>query len=159
MAQIFPGRYTADVDGDFVVFLIGMRINRALKVRKWWPVFTAMRPMLKAHESKPELGVLDTRLAIISPREPLIIQIWRSFEQLESFAREDMLHTEPWKTYFKVVGATSGDVGIWHETFQVRAGEYECIYGNMPRFGLANAGDHRGMGSASRARERIGVRS
>ena len=90
---------------------------------------------------------------------PLIIQFWRSFEQLEHFAREDMLHTEPWKTYFKVVGSSSGDVGIWHETFQVRAGEYECIYGNMPRFGLANAGEHRGLGSASRARERIGARS
>ena len=28
MPQIFPGRYTADVEGDFVVFLIGMRVNR-----------------------------------------------------------------------------------------------------------------------------------
>jgi len=63
MAQIFPGRYTADIEGDFVVFLIGMRINRFLKVRKWWPVFTAMPPMLKAHEQHPDLGVLDTRRA------------------------------------------------------------------------------------------------
>lgn len=159
MAQIFPGRYSADIDGDFVVFMIGMRINRPLKVRKWWPVFTAMRPMLKVHEDKPELGVLDTRLALISPREPLIIQIWRSFDELEHFAREDMLHTEPWKSYFKNVGAASGDVGIWHETFKVRAGEYEAVYGNMPRFGLANAGEHRGLGSASRARERISARA
>ena len=157
MAQIFPGRYTADVEGVFVVFLIGMRINRVLKVRKWWPVFTAMGPMLKAQEEHPDIGVLDTRRAFLSPREPLIIQFWRSFEQLEHFAREDMLHTEPWKTYFKLVGPSSGDVGIWHETFQVRAGEYECIYGNMPRFGLANAGEHRALGSASRARERMTV--
>ncbi len=159
MATVFPGRYTADVDGDFVVFLIGMRINKPLKLRLWWPVFSAMRPMLKAHEENPDIGVLDTRVALMSPREPLIIQIWRSFDDLERFAREDMLHTEPWKSYFKAVGVNSGDVGIWHETFQVRAGEYESVYGNMPRFGLANAGEHRGLGSASQARERIGAKA
>lgn len=159
MPEIFPGRYTADVEGDFVVFLIGMRINSFRKVRKWWPVFSAMRPMLKAHEEHPELGVLETRLAILSPRMPLILQTWRSFDQLEHFAREDMLHTEPWKSYFKNVGAASGDVGIWHETFKVAAGDYEAVYANMPRFGLANAGEHRGLGSASRARERISARA
>ncbi len=158
MAQIFPGRYTADIEGDFVVFLIGMRINKPLKIRKWWPVVTAMRPMLKAQEANPDIGVLDTRQALLSPREPLIIQIWRSFDVLARFAREDMIHTEPWKTYFKVVGASSGDVGIWHETYRVRAGDYETAYGNMPRFGLANAGEHRGLGSASRARERISAK-
>jgi Domain of unknown function (DUF4188) len=36
----------------------------------------------------------------------------------------------------------SGEVGIWHETFRVRAGEYEAVYGNMPVFGLAAAGAH-----------------
>jgi len=119
----------------------------------------AMPPMLKAHEANPGLGGLDTRHALRSPRMPVIIQIWRSFDELEHFARENMLHTEPWKTYFKVVGAASGDVGIWHETYKVAAGDYEAIYGNMPRFGLATAGRHRGLGSASRARERISARA
>jgi hypothetical protein len=58
--HIHTGRYTADIDGDFVVFLIGMRFD-------------------------------------------------------------------------------SGDVGIWHETYRVRAGEYETVYGNMPTYGLAAA--------------------
>ena len=38
MAHINKGRFTADVsglDGEVVVFLIGMRINRPLKVRAW----------------------------------------------------------------------------------------------------------------------------
>jgi hypothetical protein len=26
---VFPGRYAATIDSDFVVFLIGMRVNRA----------------------------------------------------------------------------------------------------------------------------------
>jgi hypothetical protein len=33
-----------------------------------------------------------------------------------------------------------GDVGIWHETYRVRSGEYEAIYSGMPLFGLAKAG-------------------
>ena len=31
---------------------------------------------------------------------------------------------------------------IWHETFRVRAGEHEAVYGNMPVFGLAAASTH-----------------
>jgi hypothetical protein len=30
MSKIIPARVTAQLDGDFVVFLIGMRVN------KWW---------------------------------------------------------------------------------------------------------------------------
>jgi hypothetical protein len=40
--EVRPGRYTADIEGDFVVFLIGMRFNHPLRVRKWLPVATAM---------------------------------------------------------------------------------------------------------------------
>ncbi len=32
-----------------------------------------------------------------------------------------------------------GDVGIWHETYLVRAGEYETVYSGMPLVGLAKA--------------------
>jgi hypothetical protein len=35
MSQLFPGRYTAEIDEPFVVFLIGMRVNRLFAVRKW----------------------------------------------------------------------------------------------------------------------------
>jgi hypothetical protein len=31
MAKVIPGRYTAQTDEPFVVFMIGMRINRLLK--------------------------------------------------------------------------------------------------------------------------------
>ena len=52
----------------------------------------------------------------------------------------------------------TGDVGIWHETYRVRAGEYEVVYGNMPLFGLAAAGRHRPAGSkANSAAARIGA--
>ena len=47
MATIFRGRYTGTIEGSFVVFLIGMRINDFRKVGEWLPVARAMRPMLE----------------------------------------------------------------------------------------------------------------
>ena len=43
-----------------------------------------------------------------------------------------------WRTYWKRVGK-GAPPGIWHETYLVRAGEYEAIYGNMPPHGLGKA--------------------
>jgi hypothetical protein len=44
-----------------------------------------------------------------------------------------------WRDFNRRV-ASNGDVGIWHETFLIKDGAYECLYNNMPRWGLANAG-------------------
>jgi len=49
------------------------------------------------------------------------------------------LHWPAWVDFNSRVGRSRGDVGIWHETYQVRAGEYECVYSGMPPFGLAKA--------------------
>ncbi|KEF41881.1 MAG: hypothetical protein ER33_09045 [Cyanobium sp. CACIAM 14] len=38
---------TAEIEGDFVVFLIGMRINKIWKVHRWLPVFQAMPRMIR----------------------------------------------------------------------------------------------------------------
>jgi len=135
MANIVPKRVTAEMEGDFVVFLIGMRINKPLKVHKWLPVFRAMSRMIKELERRPESGFLGH---IFGPR--VIVQYWRSFEHLETYARDpDHLHWPAWTDFNKRVGRSRGDVGIWHETYQVRAGEYECVYSGMPAFGLAKA--------------------
>ncbi len=32
-------------------------------------------------------------------------------------------------------------MGIFHESYLVQAGEYECVYANMPRTGLARVGE------------------
>ena len=48
MATIVPGRMTtANRTEHFVVFLIGMRLNRPLRIEKWWPVFQAMPRMIR----------------------------------------------------------------------------------------------------------------
>ncbi len=141
MATVFPGRYTAVAEGGFVVFLIGMRLNRPWKVHRWWPVFMAMGPMLARLARDPSLGLLGYR---IQPglRTVTVLQYWRSFADLERFARSPQgPHLAAWRRFNRTVG-TSGDVGIWHETFQVAPGAYECIYVNMPRYGLAAATAH-----------------
>ena len=86
------------------------------------------------------------------------LQYWRSFAQLDRFARETgEPHLPTWKWFNREVGA-SGEVGIWHETYKVHPGAYECIYINMPRFGLAAAGMHTPIGStAQSAARRIGA--
>jgi len=153
---VHPGRYVAKADDDFVVFLIGMRVNRPWKVVKWLPMFFAMPRMLMWLDKHPQAGLLGWHNAFL--HGPAVVQYWRSFEDLDRFARAaDQPHMPAWKRFNKAVRA-SGDVGIWHETYRVRAGEYEAIYGNMPRVGLAGAFAHEPIGSTSQtAARRIGA--
>ena len=133
------GRYTAVLDGDFVVFLIGMRINKLWKVHKWIGPFLAMPRMLRELQRHPEKGLLGVRLSV-NGRTATVIQYWRSFDQLEAFAKNpDDPHLPAWKAFNRAVGA-GGDVGVYHETYRVAAGEHESIYSNMPVMGLAAAG-------------------
>jgi hypothetical protein len=139
MAQIVPARMTAQLDGDFVVFLIGMRINKWWKFWKWLPVATAMPRMLIELAKQPELGLLHARNVFGFPNL-LVIQYWRSFEQLQAYAtNQSLAHLPAWRDFNRRV-ASNGDVGVWHETFLVKGGAHETLYNNMPRWGLANAG-------------------
>ena len=137
MADIRNGRYMADTSNlgdELVVFLIGMRVNRPLRVAKWWPVFVAMPKMLRYLEQHPEKGLLGYRQAVLP--SPLLVQYWRSFADLNRFARDaEDPHLEPWREFNRRVGS-SGDVGIWHETYRVATNSIETIYGNMPPSGL-----------------------
>ena len=154
---VLPGRYTARIDGDFVVFLIGMRLNRPWKLRRSLFVLGAMRPMVKELEAQPELGMLHAEYGLFYGG-PALVQFWRSFDHLERYARDaDSLHLPAWRRFNQLVRG-SGDVGIWHETFRVRSGEYEAIYGNMPRVGLGAVGEHAPLGSTTSAARRIGAR-
>jgi Domain of unknown function (DUF4188) len=139
MAEVQNGRQMADVSqlGDeVVVFIIGMRINKPWKPRLWWPVFVAMPKMLKYLTEHPEKGLLGYQQSVL----PLfLVQYWRSFADLEAFARDgDDPHLEQWRQFNRDVGA-SGDVGIWHETYRVKTSDIETIYGNMPAHGLGAA--------------------
>jgi len=157
VASIHPGRFTAEIDGPFVVFLIGMRVNRLLAVSKWLPVARAMGPMVSHLLAHKELGLLHAQ-SYAYWRGAALVQYWRSFEHLERFARDPALaHLDAWKRFNRAVGA-DGSVGIWHETYLVQADQYECVYGNMPRFGLAMAGEHvPALGARETAKRRLGL--
>ena len=131
-------RLTATLDGDFVVFLIGLRVNAPLKIHKWLPVLRAMPRMIAELEAKPEHGFLHAETWFA--RTTLMVQNWRSLEQLLAYAKlRDAEHLPAWQAFNKTVG-TDGSVGIWHETYVVSAGRYENVYVNMPEFGLGCAG-------------------
>jgi Domain of unknown function (DUF4188) len=137
VANVVPKRVTAEIEGDFIVFLIGMRINKFWKPWKWLPTFVAMPRMIRELERRPESGFLGaTQYIAGGPRSPMLVQYWRSFEHLEAYARsKDAAHWPAWVAFNKRVGS-DGDVGIWHETYLVAAGRYECVYNNMPPTGL-----------------------
>ena len=136
--MIRPERLTATLEGDFVVFLIGMRINSPLKIHKWLPVARAMPRMIEELYRKPELGFLHAESWF--SRTIVIVQYWRSMEQLLSYAKSrESEHLPAWQAFNKAVG-TDGTVGIWHETYAASPGSYENVYVNMPAFGLGKAG-------------------
>ena len=137
MTRICAERMTARIDGEIVVFLIGMRINRFWKVHKWLPVARAMPRMIAELAAAPESGFLGAEQWLGNPT--IMLQYWRSFEALERYAKNrSAQHLPAWAAFNRAVGS-GGDVGIWHETYRVRPGDYECIYNNMPLFGLARA--------------------
>jgi hypothetical protein len=71
----------------------------------------------------------------------LLVQYWRSFAQLEQYARAgEHLHLPAWRRFNKLV-RDNGSVGIYHETYQVDTSNVETVYGNMPPFGLGLVGD------------------
>jgi len=136
--KIIKQRIAAQIEGDFVIFLIGARINGITKIPKFLPVGRAMGRMIRELEEHPELGMLHVE-SWFSLRSTIMVQYWRSFDQLHAYARmKDAEHLPAWADFNRRIGS-NGDIGIWHETYLVRAGEYEAIYNNMPEFGLATA--------------------
>jgi hypothetical protein len=152
-AQIRQGRWTADIEGDFVVFIIGARINNKLhpiKALRDLGGKRGMQYMLKYLTQHPEKGLLGYQSAGLTT-----IQYWRSFDHLEAFAKDqDDPHLQPWRDFWKRLGKDTR-TGIWHETYLVRAGEYEAIYGNMPATGLAKASNLVPVAESVTARQRL----
>jgi hypothetical protein len=128
-------RVSVHSESPIVVFIIGMRINSLWRVHRWLPVFLAMGRMLRELFANPDSGFLNVEYRTFS-RSPLLIQYWRSFEDLERYAKDrESAHYPAWKQFNQAIRA-SGTVGIWHETYCVQAGMYENIYVNMPPTGL-----------------------
>lgn len=152
MAEVIARRMVAEIEGEFVVFIIGMRINKRWKIHKWLPAFLAMPRMIRELENNPDSGYLGSLRS-----GSIQVQYWRSFEQLEAYARaKDKEHWPAWVAFNKRVGRSRGDVGIWHETYRVAPGQYETVYSGMPPTGLGKASKLVPVsGKRESARERI----
>jgi len=126
------------MEGEFVVFLIGMRVNRWWKFWQWLRVGGAMGRMLRELNEHEELGFLGAESWF--GRTTVMVSYWRSMEQLLAYAKSKThAHLPAWRAFNEVVG-TRGDVGVWHETYRSRPGDHEAVYVNMPPFGLGNVG-------------------
>ena len=143
MSSIIKDRYCATLEGDFCVFLIGMRVNKPLLFHKWIPVFWWMTKMHIEINSRQrmgkDLGLLGCHMWF--GRTTCQIQYWRSLDQLVSFSRSRVSsHWPAWQKFMKSIG-TDGTVGIWHETYKCSPHSYESLYINMPPFGLGKVGN------------------
>ena len=121
------GQYVADpqVD-DVVVFVIGMRINRLRRVR-------SLVARVRRHAARMLRG-------------------WRAAERRSghSLGARSLSRARPRRASSDDRRRSTGDVGIFHETYVVPADRVESVYGNMTEFGLAAA-----FGSVERGRGRV----
>jgi len=155
VAKINKNRITATSEKDFVVFLIGMRINNLFAIHKWLPVFLAMGKMLPELFKNPELGFKSYEMAF--GRTLILVQYWESAEKLIDYAKaKDAEHLPAWKAFNKMVMKSSA-VGIWHETYVIDKSKTENIYVNMPPFGFGKVGTVQpAQGSRNSASQRLG---
>jgi hypothetical protein len=95
-----------------------------------------MPRMLKKLKARPEPGFLGRVQSGLTR-----VQYWRSFEYIQAYARAPNGRHWPARVAFnKRTGRGRGDIGIWHETYLVRAGAYGAIYSGMPAQRLGAAG-------------------
>lgn len=139
MTELNTERMTAELDEEFVVFRIGMRVNRLWKIHEWLPLVRAMRKMLDELQGDPESGLLafDFKPGI---RNHEYFQYWRSFEKLREYALDPDSQHVPAMQWTAEQMRESDATGIWHETYLVQDDAYETIYDNMPPIGLGKAG-------------------
>jgi len=129
-----PGRMAPIVEGSFVVLLIGIKPHSLLQFWKWMPIVRAMVNMGKELEQKKDSGFMGYEVFV--GLQPLIIQYWRSFDHMRQcpapkwVALTQKSHLEP-------------TLGVWHETYLIRSGDYEGVYSNMPSFGLGKVAEEQ----------------
>lgn len=154
MTALINKRMTAELDGEFVVFLIGARVNRLWRIDQWWPVARAMKRMMRELEEQPARGLLG--FESWGGRLSIMVQYWRSAEHLFEYASaKDGEHLQGWKDFVRL-SAKTDTVGVWHETYTVQPGTYESVYHHMPPFGLGKVGTLvEATGHRKRARGRL----
>lgn len=141
MVAINTDRMTAELDGGFVIYINGMRLNKLRAVHKYLLAGLKAAQMFKELEQDPDSGFLGYLPAYMSLRSGAAIQYWRSLEDIRRFAQDpDDLHVPAWKWYNETVG-NNGELGFWAELYVIDEGNYETFYRNMYPVGLGEFGE------------------
>ena len=139
--QVKQGRFAGQLDGDFVVFLIGAMAHDPVGSPEATRLLMTMSDMLGELLSDPSKGLLAFSTYGTAANGAVLIQYWRSFDALEAYARDPgAKHAPVWREWNRLATDERSGTGIWHETFKVSAGQYEAVYQNMPVMGLQQAG-------------------
>lgn len=141
------GRMAGRINGDFCVFLIGIRNQHPLALDGTFRVAVgAFNGMIRELEAaapeksgflgaSPYVGTNWNRGS-----HTMAVMYWRSHEHLQAFARDrDASHWPAWKLAQKLC-RESPHIALWHEAYNVRGGDYDAIYVNCPPLGLGHAG-------------------
>lgn len=125
-------RTTAISEDGVVLFIVGMRINKFWAIHKWFPVMIAMPRMLIEQIKNRDLGVIGAPRTFVSGRLIQVQQYWKNYELLEKYAKDpSSKHLPAWRAFNKAARNNSA-VGIYHETYLIKRGANENIYGNIP---------------------------
>lgn len=151
-------------DDDLVVFILGMRPRRAWRLDQTLFVSRSMfRMQAELERDRANGGALGYLggFNAVAPTGPIVVQYWRSFEDLERYSHStDFEHRPAWLKFYTMTHAAGRSrVGIWHETYRVPAGAHESIYGDLSApVGLAAAVGAQPLERRGRtSRERIGA--
>ncbi|KAK9812026.1 hypothetical protein WJX73_009805 [Symbiochloris irregularis] len=145
------GALSAEIEGDFVVFLLGAGVN------SWWSALTGQFPvpasqmgaMMQELKSMPseQTGFLGGTSWVGNPT--ILVQYWRSMGHLHAWARKPQgKHQSIWGRFNRYLAESvrgqhnDGGMGIWHEAYEVKDGNYEAIYNLMPPLGLGRVFKH-----------------
>lgn len=154
MVTVNSARMAAEIDGGFVIYINGMRLNKLRAIHKWFIAGRKLARMFERLEADPDSGFLGYQPAFMGLRTGAAIQYWRSLEDLLRFASDrDDLHVPAWRWFNEEIG-DNGGVGFWAELYVIGDDDYETFYRNMHPIGLGDAAE---MVPMARHRRRLGL--
>src|SRR5262249_58666283 len=105
-------RIAASIEGDFVVFIIGARINRWWKLPKYLWFLASMPKMIAEVAARPESGFLGSEQLGLTTT----VQYWRALEQLMAYPRDRDQTPHPHLARFNPGNGSNGGLGLLHPT-------------------------------------------
>jgi hypothetical protein len=148
--KVFRNTVDLSTYPDLVVIYLGMRANTL----RGFCTLLATGPKISSSVAGNPEGLLahETLTYSIFPLHLGMRQYWRSFDDLELFAKSDP-HKQWWSQFLK----DPKGVGFWHETYFIGGG-FESVYDNIPTpFGFSQfAPVVPASGRMFSARQRLG---